>query len=209
LRLILDPKELHVRHLKQTLLSLFSAALLIGGSAAQAENPIVKLETNVGDVTVLLYADKSPKTVENFLAHVDEGFYKNTIFHRVIDNFMVQGGGFDVDLKQRESGRTVVNESKNRLHNDRGTLAMARTSDPDSAGSQFFINQRDNPRLDWTPFKPGYTVFGEVISGMRVVDFMASTPTGSAVGSTDKGKMPLQDVPLDPIVLLRVTRISP
>jgi len=99
-----------VRHLKQTLLSLISAAFLIAGSAVQAENPIVKLETNVGDVTVLLYADKSPKTVENFLTHVDEGFYKNTIFHRVIDNFMVQGGGFDVDLKQRESGRTVVNE---------------------------------------------------------------------------------------------------
>lgn len=195
--------------LKQTILSFLIAAVVSTTGAANAENPIVKLETNVGDVTVLLYADKSPKTVKNFLAHVDEGFYKNTIFHRVIDNFMVQGGGFDVDLKQKESGRTVVNESKNRLHNDRGTLAMARTSDPDSAGSQFFINQRDNPRLDWTPFKPGYTVFGEVISGMRVVDFMASSPTGNGMGSTEKGKTPLQDVPLDPIVLLRVTRISP
>lgn len=195
--------------LKQTALRFLTAALIAACGAVNAENPIVKLETNVGDVTVLLYADKAPKTVENFLVHVDEGFYKNTIFHRVIDNFMVQGGGFDVDLKERDSGRTVVNESKNRLHNDRGTLAMARTTDPDSAGSQFFINQRDNPRLDWTPFKPGYTVFGEVISGMRVVDFMASTPTGNGTGSTDKGKMPLQDVPLDPIVLLRVTRISP
>jgi len=185
--------------LKQTILS-FVTVLLLASSGAQAENPIVKLETNLGDITVLLYADKSPKTVENFLAHVDEGFYENTIFHRVIDNFMVQGGGFDVDLKQKDSGRTVPNESKNRLHNDRGTVAMARTSDPDSAGSQFFINQRNNPRLDWTPFTPGYTVFGEVINGMRVVDFIAST---------DKGKMPLQNVPLDPIVLLRVTRVSP
>ena len=157
----------------------------------------------------MLFADKSPKTVENFLAHVDEGFYENTVFHRIIDNFMVQGGGFDVDLKQKKTERKVINESKNRLHNDRGTLAMARTSDPDSAGSQFFINQRNNPRLDWTPFKPGYTVFGEVITGMRIVDFMASTPTGNAVGKTDKGQMPLQNVPLDPIVLLRVTRVSP
>ena len=122
---------------------------------------------------------------------------------------MVQGGGFDVDLNQKKTERKVINESKNRLHNDRGTLAMARTSDPDSAGSQFFINQRNNPRLDWTPFKPGYTVFGEVITGMRIVDFMASTPTGNAVGKTDKGQTPLQNVPLDPIVLLRVTRVSP
>ena len=183
--------------------------LIVLSSSALAENPIVKLETSEGDITVVLFADKSPKTVENFLAHVDEGFYENTVFHRIIDNFMVQGGGFDVDLKQKKTERKVINESKNRLHNDRGTLAMARTSDPDSAGSQFFINQRNNPRLDWTPFKPGYTVFGEVITGMRIVDFMASTPTGNALGKTDKGQMPLQNVPLDPIVLLRVTRVSP
>tara|TARA_B100001248_G_scaffold151177_1_gene113580 strand:+ start:42 stop:638 length:597 start_codon:yes stop_codon:yes gene_type:complete len=186
-----------------------SLTLIVLSSSALAENPIVKLETSEGDITVVLFADKSPKTVENFLAHVDEGFYENTVFHRIIDNFMVQGGGFDVDLKQKKTERKVINESKNRLHNDRGTLAMARTSDPDSAGSQFFINQRNNPRLDWTPFKPGYTVFGEVITGMRIIDFMASTPTGNAVGKTDKGQMPLQNVPLDPIVLLRVTRVSP
>ena len=186
-----------------------SLTLFVLSSSALAENPIVKLETSEGAITVVLFADKSPKTVENFLAHVDEGFYENTIFHRIIDNFMVQGGGFDVDLKQKKTERKVINESKNRLHNDRGTLAMARTSDPDSAGSQFFINQRNNPRLDWTPFKPGYTVFGEVITGMRIGDFMASTPTGNAVGKTDKGQMPLQNVPLDPIVLVRVTRVSP
>ena len=193
-----------------TLVKYFlSLTLIVLSSSALAENPIVKLETSEGDITVVLFANKSPKTVENFLAHVDEGFYENTVFHRIIDNFMVQGGGFDVDLKQKKTERKVINESKNRLHNDRGTLAMARTSDPDSAGSQFFINQRNNPRLDWTPFKPGYTVFGEVITGMRIVDFMASTPTGNAVGKTDKGQMPLQNVPLDPIVLLRVTRVSP
>jgi cyclophilin family peptidyl-prolyl cis-trans isomerase len=188
---------------------LLGLSLIVLSSSALAENPIVKLETSEGDITVVLFADKSPKTVANFLAHVDEGFYENTTFHRVIDNFMVQGGGFDVDLKQKKTERKVINESKNRVHNDRGTLAMARTNDPDSAGSQFFINQRNNPRLDWTPFKPGYTVFGEVITGMRIVDFMASTPTGNAVGKTDKGQMPLQDVPLDPIVLLRVKRVSP
>ncbi len=188
---------------------LLSLTLIVLSSSAMAENPIVKLETTEGDITVVLFADKSPKTVENFLAHVDEGFYEGTVFHRVINNFMVQGGGFDVDLKQKKTERKVINESKNRLHNDRGTLAMARTSDPDSAGSQFFINQRNNPRLDWTPFKPGYTVFGEVLTGIRIVDFMASTPTGNAVGKTDKGQMPLQNVPLDPIVLLRVTRVSP
>ncbi len=188
---------------------LLCLAIIVLSSSAIAENPIVKLETSEGAITVVLFADKAPKTVENFLAHVDEGFYENTVFHRVIDNFMVQGGGFDIDLKQKNTERKVINESKNRVHNDRGTVAMARTSDPDSAGSQFFINQRNNPRLDWTPFKPGYTVFGEVITGMRIVDFMASTPTGNAVGTTDKGQMPLQNVPLDPIVLLRVTRVSP
>lgn len=188
---------------------LSSLVLALLSWSALAENPIVKLETNVGDITVLLLADKAPKTVDNFLAHVDEGFYENTVFHRVIDNFMVQGGGFDIDLKQKKTERSVVNESKNRIHNDRGTVAMARTNDPDSAGSQFFINQRNNPRLDWSPYKPGYTVFGEVITGMRIVDFIASSETGNAVGSSEIGQMPLRDVPLDPIVLLRVTRVSP
>tara|TARA_Y200000002_G_scaffold372465_1_gene370275 strand:+ start:511 stop:1107 length:597 start_codon:yes stop_codon:yes gene_type:complete len=198
-----------VTYLNTLVQRLLCLAIIVLSSSAIAENPIVKLETSEGAITVVLFADKAPKTVENFLAHVDEGFYENTVFHRVIDNFMVQGGGFDIDLKQKNTERKVINESKNRVHNDRGTVAMARTSDPDSAGSQFFINQRNNPRLDWTPFKPGYTVFGEVITGMRIVDFMASTPTGNAVGTTDKGQMPLQNVPLDPIVLLRVTRVSP
>jgi cyclophilin family peptidyl-prolyl cis-trans isomerase len=198
-----------VTYLNTLVQRLLCLAIIVLSFSAIAENPIVKLETSEGAITVVLFVDKAPQTVENFLAHVDEGFYENTVFHRVIDNFMVQGGGFDIDLKQKNTERKVINESKNRVHNDRGTVAMARTSDPDSAGSQFFINQRNNPRLDWTPFKPGYTVFGEVITGMRIVDFMASTPTGNAVGATDKGQMPLQNVPLDPIVLLRVTRVSP
>ena len=170
---------------------------------------MIVLTTNFGEIKIELDFEKAPKTAANFEQYVKEGFYDGVIFHRVISNFMVQGGGFDVDLKQKKTERKVINESKNRVHNDRGTLAMARTNDPDSAGSQFFINQRNNPRLDWTPFKPGYTVFGEVITGMRIVDFMASTPTGNAVGMTDKGQMPLQNVPVDPIVLLRVKRVSP
>jgi cyclophilin family peptidyl-prolyl cis-trans isomerase len=207
--LALIEKERHVVYLNWLIRCLSSLVLALLSWSALAENPIVKLETNVGDITVLLLADKAPKTVDNFLAHVDEGFYENTVFHRVIDNFMVQGGGFDIDLKQKKTERSVVNESKNRIHNDRGTVAMARTNDPDSAGSQFFINQRNNPRLDWSPYKPGYTVFGEVITGMRIVDFIASSETGNAVGSSEIGQMPLRDVPLDPIVLLRVTRVSP
>jgi cyclophilin family peptidyl-prolyl cis-trans isomerase len=207
--LALIEKERHVVYLNWLIRCLSSLVLALLSWSAVAENPIVKLETNVGDITVLLLADKAPKTVDNFLAHVDEGFYENTVFHRVIDNFMVQGGGFDIDLKQKKTERSVVNESKNRIHNDRGTVAMARTNDPDSAGSQFFINQRNNPRLDWSPYKPGYTVFGEVITGMRIVDFIASSETGNAVGSSEIGQMPLRDVPLDPIVLLRVTRVSP
>lgn len=195
--------------LKQTILGFIAAAFVTIAGAASAENPIVKLETNVGDITVLLYADKAPKTVENFLAHVDEGFYKHTIFHRVIDNFMVQGGGFDVDLKQKDSGRTVVNESKNRLHNDRGTLAMARTSDPDSAAAQFFINQRSNLRLDWSPGKDGYTVFGEVTDGMQVVDIIALSDTGAAQAMTTRGPSVFQDVPVKPVVILSVSRLSP
>ena len=149
-----------MRHLKQTLLSLFSAALLIAASAAQAENPIVKLETNVGDVTVLLYADKSPKTVENFLTHVDEGFYKNTIFHRVIDNFMVQGGGFTVEMEEKETMSPIKNEANNMVSNERGTIAMARTNDPHSASAQFFINLKDNVFLD---FKSETTKVGVIV----------------------------------------------
>ena len=198
-----------MKYAQQILIGLIATFVCSLSSFASAENPIVKLETSEGDITVLLFADRSPKTVENFLGHVDERFYENTVFHRIIEGFMVQGGGFDVDLKQRKTERSVVNESKNRVHNDRGTLAMARTSDPDSAGSQFFINPRNNPNLDWTPFKAGYMVFGEVISGMRIVDFMASSPTANAVGTTEQGQMPLQNVPVDPIVLLRVTRVSP
>ena len=185
------------------------AMISIGVSAASSANPMVKIETSAGDIVLRLYADKSPKTVENFLGYVERQHYDGTLFHRVMEGFMIQGGGFDVDLKQKIAEQKVVNESKNRLHNTRGTIAMARLSDPDSASAQFFINHKDNERLDWTPFKPGYTVFGKVVTGMRVVDYIASTPTGDAIATLEKGQAPLRNVPLEPIIIKRISLVNP
>ena len=178
-------------------LSLLLPAVAVAADSV-AKNPQVVIKTSEGDITVQLFADKAPVTVANFLDYVDSGFYKGTIFHRVIPNFMIQGGGFTAEMVEKDSGDPIVNESKNRLHNTRGTLAMARTTDPDSATSQFFINQRSNLSLDWTPQNPGYTVFGEVIQGMDIVDFIATAPTGNA------GRM--QDVPKQPIVIKEIVR---
>jgi cyclophilin family peptidyl-prolyl cis-trans isomerase len=187
-----------IKRLLLCLTLLFSPALLAEDSAS-GEAPRLLIKTSEGDITVVLYPEKSPQTVANFLAYVDEGFYAGTIFHRVIPQFMVQGGGFLPDMSQKDTRDPVVNESKNKLHNVRGTLAMARTNDPDSATAQFFINQRSNLRLDWSPGKPGYTVFGEVVDGMKVVDFMASAPTGK-VGT-------FTDVPLEPILIKEIIRL--
>jgi len=180
---------------------LFCLALLPGLAAAEgANNPQVVIRTSEGDITLQLFADKAPLTVENFLAYVEDGFYNGTIFHRVIPNFMIQGGGFSADMREKPTLEPVANESKNRLHNTRGTIAMARTNDPDSATSQFFINQRNNLRLDWAPGRPGYTVFGEVILGMDVVDFIATAPTGKT------GRF--SDVPQTPIVIEAIERVD-
>lgn len=178
-------------------------------SAGSTENPQILMKTTDGDITIELYADKSPVTVENFLRYADDGHYDGTVFHRVISNFMIQGGGFDAELKEKETRDPIVNESKNKLHNTRGTLAMARTSDPDSAAAQFFINQRSNLRLDWSGGKDGYTVFGEVVDGMQVVDIISLTDTGSARAQTTRGPTVFQDVPSQPIVILSVTRLTP
>ena len=173
-------------------------------AAAQAQtplpNPQVVISTNYGNITVRLFRDKAPVTVANFLAYVEEGFYAGTIFHRVIPNFMIQGGGFTVDMQEKPTRDPIVNESRNRLHNIRGTLAMARTSDPDSASAQFFINQRTNLRLDWQPGAPGYAVFGEVIDGMPVVDFIAT----SAVRRVG----PHGNVPVEPVIIDKIERKS-
>ena len=201
--------------LPRLLSCLLAATLSISMSVAWAqsddlvENPRVLMKTTDGDITIELFADKSPITVENFLRYVDDGHYDGTVFHRVISNFMIQGGGFDAELKEKPTRDPIVNESKNKLHNTRGTLAMARTSDPDSAAAQFFINQRSNLRLDWAGGKDGYTVFGEVVDGMQVVDIISLTDTGSAQAQTTRGPTIFQDVPVQPIVVLSVTRLAP
>jgi len=179
--------------------------LFLPMTAAYAEetplpNPQVVIKTSEGEITLRLFRDKSPITVANFLAYVDAGHYNGTIFHRVIPNFMIQGGGFLPDMTEKETGEPIVNESRNRLHNVRGTIAMARTADPDSAGAQFFINQRSNLQLDWAPGREGYTVFGEVTDGMGIVDYIASSPVKTVHGH--------QDVPEQPIVIQEIARKS-
>ena len=192
------------------LFGCLAAASLGAGAAEQGtDNPKVIMKTTDGDIIVELFAKKSPVTVENFLAYVDAGYYDGTVFHRVISNFMIQGGGFTTEMKEKPTRDPIVNESSNKLHNTRGTLAMARTSDPNSATAQFFINQRSNLRLDWTPGSEGYAVFGEVIEGMQVVDIIALTDTGPASVETSRGPAVFQDVPVKPIVVLSVSRMVP
>ena len=188
---------------------LACSALIASLASADDANPKVLMKTTDGDITIELFADKSPITVENFLRYVDEGHFDGTIFHRVIPNFMIQGGGFTAELEEKPTHEPIVNESRNKLHNTRGTLAMARTSDPDSAAAQFFINQRSNLRLDWSPGKDGYTVFGEVTDGMQVVDIIALSDTGAAQAMTTRGPSVFQDVPVKPVVILSVSRLSP
>ena len=189
------------------LLGLLLGPALVHGEE-QTKNPVVKLVTSAGDITLKLYPEKAPVTVENFLSYVDSGFYNGTIFHRVINNFMIQGGGFTSAMEEKESGDPIVNESRNKLHNIRGSIAMARTSDPDSATAQFFINQRSNLRLDWAPGKEGYTVFGEVVKGLKVVDFIATAETDTALMKTSAGERPFNDVPIDAIVIKEVKRMK-
>ena len=186
-------------------LALLGGALLFVATPAQTDadaNPRVRISTNAGDITVELYPDEAPLTVANFLSYVDSGFYAGTVFHRVIPNFMIQGGGFTQELAEKPAGESVKNESRNHLHNERGSIAMARTDDPDSAGAQFFINVRANLTLDfnYVTRKPGYTVFGRVIDGMDVVDGISLVSTQSA-GHLD-------DVPVNPIVIESITRLE-
>ncbi|MBN8727326.1 MAG: peptidyl-prolyl cis-trans isomerase [Xanthomonadales bacterium] len=172
-----------------------------GDKAEKAGDPKVQLVTSLGDITIELYPDKAPKSVENFLAYVDAGFYNGTIFHRVISDFMVQGGGFTKDLRQKPTRAAIPIESKNGLSNLRGTVAMARTADPNSATAQFFINTVDNPRLDYTSEdSPGYAVFGKVISGMAVVDKIRAVETGAQ--GPFRGDVPVTAVVIEKASLL-------
>lgn len=182
------------------LMLVATTAVAQSSSPTPLPNPQVIITTNVGAISIRLFRDKAPISVENFLSYVDAGFYDGTIFHRVIPNFMVQGGGLTPDMQEKPVGEPIVNESKNRLHNVRGTLAMARTSDPNSATAQFFINQRTNLRLDWQPGAEGYTVFGEVVDGMSTVDYISTSPV-QALG-------PHGNVPIDPIIITKIERKS-
>ena len=162
--------------------AVLTLAMLACSTLAAAANPEVELKTNMGTITLELYPDKAPKTVENFLQYVKDGFFKGTIFHRVINGFMVQGGGFTPEYAQKKTRAPVPNEANNGLKNDVGTIAMARTSDPHSATAQFFINHKNNDFLNHsapTPQGWGYTVFGKVTKGMDVVNKIATLDTGA------------------------------
>ena len=170
-----------------------------------AAAPQVTFKTSLGEFTVELYPDKAPKTVDNFLEYVNSGFYDGTVFHRVVDNFMVQGGGFTQDLKHKPTRPAIPNEANNGLSNVRGSLAMARTMDPQSATAQFFINVVDNPRIDFSGDQNsqtwGYCVFGKVISGMDVIDKIKALPTG-AMGPF------LSEVPMPPPVIEKASMVK-
>ena len=177
------------RHLLATTLAVAAFT-----AAAQAPAPRVALETSEGKIVVELAPQAAPKTVENFLAYVKSGHYDGTVFHRVIPGFMVQGGGFTGDMKEKPTRGTIPLESRNGLKNERGTLAMARRGDPDSASAQFFINVVDNAGLDYPkPDGNGYAVFGKVVEGMDVVDKIRAAPTDS------RGQH--QNVPVAPITI--------
>ncbi len=184
-------------------LALALSALVLTWSAAspsaQEANPMVVMETSLGTITIELYKDQAPKSVENFLAYVSSGFYEGTVFHRVIPGFMIQGGGMTADLNRKATREPIENEATNGLKNTRGTIAMARTSDVNSATSQFFINPVNNASLDHRSTNPsefGYAVFGMVTEGMDVVDKIRAVPTGT--------RGPFQDVPNEPVVIQSV-----
>jgi len=187
--------------------SLFITGILVLGLTMSAQaGPKVVISTSEGDITLELNEEKAPKTVANFLSYVKDGFFDSTVFHRVIKGFMIQGGGFALEesgeIKQKPTKAPVENEAKNGLKNARGTIAMARTSDPHSATAQFFINHGNNSNLDYPSFDGwGYAVFGNVTEGMDVVEKIANTSTGMKTLTTKGGKAPMKDVPEKDIVI--------
>ena len=178
---------------------LLTAAVTLGAASHAADNPRVAVVTDFGTIEIELMPNLAPRTVENFLALVDDKFYDGLVFHRVIANFMIQGGGYTPDLTYKPAPNKVPNESFNGVKNSRGTIAMARLSDPDSADTQFFINVRDNPHLDADGTKAGYTVFGRVSGGMEVVEKIELVNTHLKRG--------MAAVPEDPVVIVKVERI--
>ena len=187
------------------LIFLVSVAMVASPSESEAgeENPVVLMETSLGNIRIELDQAKAPITVKNFLSYVDEKFYDSTIFHRVISNFMIQGGGFTAEMQQKRTKPPIKNEAGNGLKNMRGTIVMARTNVVDSATAQFFINVVDNDFLDHqntTPQGFGYAVFGKVIEGMDVVDKIKAVKTGS--------KMGFSDVPAETVVIKSVRKVQ-
>ena len=187
----------------KTFLLAIMIACFSNAHAASAATPSVVFETSLGNFTVELYPEKAPKTVANFLQYVKDGFYENTIFHRVINRFMIQGGGFERDLTEKNTRAPVINESNNGLLNEVGTMAMARTADPDSATAQFFVNLADNQFLNYTSPDPeliGYCVFGKVTSGLDVVQKIGVVQT-TFVGRN-------ADVPIKAITIKSVKLVA-
>jgi cyclophilin family peptidyl-prolyl cis-trans isomerase len=198
-----------VRTLTAAALGVFASLGMSGAQAeAKGKNPVVVMKTSMGTIEIELYAKKAPITVKNFLKYVDNKFYDGTIFHRVISNFMIQGGGFRPGLKEKKTNAPIKNEAG--LSNKRGTLAMARTDDPDSATAQFYINVKDNEGLNKTEDNAGYAVFGKVIKGMDVVDKIKKVKTGVAyrtvvIGGVER-KIPYKDVPVKDVIIKSVRR---
>ena len=186
--------------MKRILISIV-AVCAICFAAIAGDNPKIEMATTNGKIVLELYADKAPETVKNFLAYVDAGFYDGTIFHRVIPDFMIQGGGFTAEMKQKRTQPPIQNEADNGVRNDRGTIAMARTRDPHSATAQFFINTKDNDFLNHKGKSTqgwGYAVFGRVVEGMGVVDAISNVKTGT------RGRF--RDVPTQAVVITQVRR---
>lgn len=190
--------------MRKTGIMLMAVTLLVAAGHAWAANPRVKLETTLGVIVLELAPHRAPRTVENFLGYVNEGFYNGTIFHRVIKGFMIQGGGMTEAMERKPTRDPIPNEADNGLKNRRGSIAMARTGDPHSATAQFFINTVDNAPLDFREKSMegwGYCVFGRVVQGMEVVSAIEAVDTGR--------KGPYQDVPRETVVIQKATVVTP
>jgi peptidyl-prolyl cis-trans isomerase A (cyclophilin A) len=183
-----------------TFAALLLASICVASKAQDSKSPQVSMKTSMGEIVIELYPDKAPKTVENFLAYAKDGYYSGTIFHRVINNFMIQGGGMTRNLEPKRTKSPIQIESQNGLKNKAGMVSMARTSQPDSATSQFFINTVDNPDLDFpAPDGHGYTVFGKVVKGIEVVNKIRAVPT---IRSGNMGDVPVSPITIDSVTLI-------
>ena len=188
------------KHFKNLLLTLIGCQIFMHQSIASENYPEVEIVTTSGSFTIELDRNRAPLSVENFLSYVEDGFYTNTIFHRVIEGFVIQTGGYTTEFETKETKPEIVNESGNGLSNRRMTLGMARSNEPHTASSQFYINLIDNLSLDPMPTRWGYTVFGEVISGFEIVDAIGQSATQTFQG--------LQDVPIAPIIILETKKLD-